>query len=129
MCSGMMVMTNIARTVYGQTDPDFGKALERLSLDTHNLPNGFKSYPRPVISEPSQLIIRQRLDIAYKRYQESGGKGLTTWLLSLEAKAIYEEALKMFFNYKIKYLENTATLEKAKKFYAGVPSVYVPLPQ
>jgi len=129
MCSGMMVMTNIARTVYGQIDPDFGKALERLSLDTHNLPKGFKPYPRPVISEPSQLIIRQKLDDSYKKYQDAGGKGITNWLQSSEAKAIYEEALKMFLNYKVKYHENAAILGKAKKFYAEVPRGYVPFPQ
>lgn len=122
MCSGMMVMTNIARTVYGQTDPDFGKALERLSLDTRGIPNGFKPYPRPVISEPVQSIIRQRLESAYKNYQDSGGKGITKWLRSSEAKAIYQDALKMFLNYKVKYPENAAILEKAQKFYADVPS-------
>ena len=38
-CSGMMKMVSMKRVVYGQSDPGFGKALERLSLDTHELPN------------------------------------------------------------------------------------------
>lgn len=123
MCSGMMVMTNIARTVYGQTDPDFGKALERLSLDSFcDIPNGFKPYPRPVVSEPVQSIIRLQLEKSYKNYQDSGGKAITKWLRSSEAKVIYQDALKMFLNYKVKYPENAAILEKAQKFYADVPS-------
>ncbi len=33
-CSGMMTLCSIERTVYGQTDPGFGKAMERLALDS-----------------------------------------------------------------------------------------------
>jgi len=127
MCSGMMVMTNIKRTVYGQTDPDFGKALERLCWDSHTLPNGFQPYPRCVKSETSKNIIRQRLDQAYGKYQQSGGKGITKWLLSAEAKEIYQNALKMFLNYQVKYPENIPILERAREYHDKVPSEYVPL--
>jgi tRNA(Arg) A34 adenosine deaminase TadA len=102
MCSGMMILTNIKRTVYGQTDPGYGRALERLALDSHTLPNGFYPYPRVVKSEPSKCIIRQRLDEAYKN---AGVRGITRWLRSDEAKKIYEDALNMFLNYKVKYPE------------------------
>lgn len=32
MCPGMMMLTSVPRTVYGETDPIYGEALERLSL-------------------------------------------------------------------------------------------------
>jgi len=62
------------------------------------LPNGYKPYPRKVISNCSKCIIYKKLDNAYK---EIGGS-LTGFLLSETAKEIFTEANKMFLNYKVK---------------------------
>ncbi|MFC1750915.1 nucleoside deaminase [Pseudomonadota bacterium] len=132
MCSGMMTLTQVTRTVYGQTDLDYGKALERLQLDSHSFtqPNGFEPYPRPVISDVLDSDIRRRIDTAYAAYQQSGGKGLTTWLRSDEAKGLYDSAFKAFNTYKVKHRENDAVLRKARDYYKKVVSAdYVPLPQ
>lgn len=132
MCSGMMTLTQVTRTVYGQTDPDYGRALERLQLDSHSFtqPNGFEPYPRPVISDALDSDIRRRIDAAYTTYQRSGGKGLTTWLRSDEAKALYDDAFKQFKNYKVKHRENKTVLRGALEYYEKeVSADYVPLPQ
>ncbi|HEY6320296.1 MAG TPA: deaminase, partial [Thermoanaerobaculia bacterium] len=49
MCSGMMVLQSVLRTVYGQKDPSFGDALERLAFDGERC-GGYPPYPRPVQS-------------------------------------------------------------------------------
>jgi tRNA(adenine34) deaminase len=127
MCSGMMVLQQIGRTVYGQTDPDYGKAIERLKLDSSSLPNGYKPYPRTqdLTSEPADNVFRKRIDAKYKEYQDAGGKSLTGWLLTDDAKAIYEEALTTFMNLDVKYFENIEIYQAAKAFYETVPDHYV----
>ncbi len=112
MCSGMMTQSKVARVVYGQTDPGFGKALERLQLDSRALPNGFPPYPRPVWSQPSQSPIRIQLDVAYMKVD----KGLTEWLRGEEAHKIYESAKKRLANYNCAFVENKAFLTEAQDF-------------
>ncbi|MFA7241332.1 MAG: nucleoside deaminase [Sulfuricellaceae bacterium] len=95
MCSGMMVLQSITRTVYGQADPGFGKALERLSLDTHALPellpeyyqDGYCPYPRGVISDPAKTDAYQQLNAAYAQYEKAGGKSITGFLLTDEVSS------------------------------------------
>lgn len=127
MCSGMMVLTNVARTVYGQTDPGFGKALERLALDSRKLADGYGPYPRKVISEASTSSIRKRLDAAYDKYQAGGGRSLTKWLRSPAAKAIYEDALRHLQSYRVRHPENQQVLDSALAYYKIVPDHYVEL--
>ena len=131
-CSGMMTLTSIARTVYGQTDPGFGKALERLALDTHKLPellpqqfkHGYKPYPRRVRSEPSKCRFRQELDDAYDPEQGS----LTRFLLTDEAKAIYMKAREALRSYEVKQEDNRAVLKEAIEFLNNeVKDDYTPL--
>jgi tRNA(adenine34) deaminase len=86
MCSGMMTLAEVSRCVYGQTDPSYGKALERLQFDSHTI-GGYLPYPRPVKSERSECFVRMALDAAYK-----GDSSLTSWLRTPEAKAIFQEA-------------------------------------
>ncbi len=112
MCSGMMTQSSVARTVYGQTDPAFGKALERLQLDSRALPNGYSPYPRPVRSEPSQSPVRIQLDVAYLKRD----MGLTAWLRTEEAHEIYKAANARLKSYKCSFPENEVVLEAAKKF-------------
>lgn len=130
MCSGMMVLTQVSRTVYGQTDPDYGNALQRLALDSSALPGGFKPYPRPVQSDASESPVRIALDNAYAKYMEGGGRGITTWLRSNDAKAIYDMAYRSFVDYRVGHLENQPILDKARAYLREVVTDhYMPLPQ
>lgn len=121
-CSGMMIQQSVKRTVYGQTDPDFGKAMERLQYNS--LPDGYGPYPRPVISELSRSPIAAELDRAYKA---NGSNGLTAWLLTDEAKGIYAKALDRLLNYPLRYKDNAPTLQAAQRYLATVPENYTPI--
>ncbi len=129
MCSGMMVLTSIKRTVYGQTDPGFGKALERLSLDSSHLHPGYNPYPRKVASEAADCDIRRQLDAAYEKYAQGGGRGITRWLRSEEAQAIYQEAWNRFMSMQVAFPENQPILAQARDFLVSVTDHYQPLPQ
>jgi tRNA(adenine34) deaminase len=129
MCSGMMVLTKVMRTVYGQTDPGYGKALERLALDSRSLPDGYAPYPRAVVSEASASSFRKRLDDAYARYEAGGGRSITGWLRSSAAKAIYQDAFDRFQRYQVRYPKNQIVLDRARAYYETVPNHYVELTQ
>lgn len=131
-CSGMMTLQSIKRTVYGQEDPGFGKAIERLELDTHELPellpekykNGYEPYPRAVISEQSKSVICRKINEAYA---EMGGS-ITGFLLSDEAKVIYDKAKEMLLNYQVKYEENEGIYKDAISFLNNeVTDHYTPI--
>lgn len=112
MCAGMMALQNINRTVYGQVDPGFGKAIERLALDSHDLPNGYCPYPRGVISDPSKTDIYQQLNSAYV---EAGGN-ITDFLLTDEARKIYENARRELLAFHVIHPENEKVLKNAINF-------------
>ena len=125
-CSGMMVLTSIKRTVYGQTDPGFGKALERLSLDSKKWnEDGFTPYPRAVISEKSKTRYCELLDIEYAKI----GGSITKFLLTDTSKNIYESAAKALQNYEVKYPENKVILKHAQETVSlvkpGVPTIII----
>ncbi len=125
-CSGMMVLTSIKRTVYGQTDPGFGKALERLSLDSKEWNvAGYTPYPRAVISEKSNTKYCEFLDIEYAKI----GGSITEFLLTDTSKRIYESAAKALQNYSVKYSENKEILAHAQATIAlvrpGVPTITI----
>ncbi len=111
-CSGMMTLVSISRTVYGQTDPGFGKALERLQLDSSSLPDGYEPYPRRVISDKSNSSFCEQLD---KAYANAGGS-ITKFLLTDNAKSIYKAAHQQLVNYKVKFPQNEEKLYKAIDF-------------
>jgi len=124
-CSGMMILTSVHRTVYGQADPGFGGALERLALDSKKWnENGYGPYPRKVISDKSQSEYCARLDKAY----EKAGGSITKFLLTDEAKEIFTEAVEDLNNYELKYPEeNRKILDQAKEtlkgVYPGIPVI------
>lgn len=124
-CSGMMTLQNIYRTVYGQKDPGFGDALERLELDSSSLKDGYKPYPRPVISDRSNISYCIQLEEAYSKYTASGH--ITDFLKSDEAKKIFESAYNDFMNYEAKNRENIQFLEESKKLVNSVSEDFVPL--
>ena len=126
-CSGMMVLCNIKRTVYGQTDPGFGKAIERLALDSKKWnENGYEPYPREVISDRSKTQYCLQLEEAYK---DTGGS-ITKFLLTGQARSIFAKATETLKNYKLKYPEeNKSVLAHAIKTLAyvkpGIPTICI----
>lgn len=129
MCSGMMTLTNVERTVWGQHDPGYGDALERLQYNSyhmdHGQQHGYKPYPRPVISQGSKTSIRAQLDASYDPDKDGG---ITSWLLTPAVKKIYEDAARQLQTFKVKHAaENKAVLAKAKAFLNGVPDHFVPI--
>jgi len=112
MCSGMMIISKVKETIYGETDPVGGKALERLSLDSSELPDGYLPYPDVTISKASNCIIRKELDEA----EEESGIFIYKFLMSDKAKEIYKKAYNMFVNYEVKYIANQTIYDNAKDF-------------
>ncbi len=112
MCSGMMTISKVKETVYGQTDPVGGKALDRLSLDSSELPDGYKPYPHVTISTPSDCTIRKELE----ETQKESGIFIYKFLMDDKAKDIYKKAYHLFINYKVQYEENQPIYENANGF-------------
>ena len=124
MCSGMMTLQSLKTTIYGQTDPGYGGALERLSLNSTALKDGWCPYPRGVQSVASPLAIRKEIDEAFARV----GGSITAWLITPEARALYEKAMHQLENYKVRSTENNPVLAEATGFLKKVPTQYTPIP-
>jgi tRNA(adenine34) deaminase len=122
MCSGMMVLQSVRRTVYGQGDPCFGDALERLAFDGEHC-GGYPPYPRPVQSVASTLGLRGRLETLYKEYCggqvscSSSNCSITDFLATAGAKQVYDEALAALRSYQPRFPENKPVLAAAQRFY------------
>ena len=135
MCSGMMMQQSVDRTVYGQTDFDFGKAIERMSFDFSQASDsegrsGFKPFPRLTQSEASKLPLRFDIDKAYLEVNPADGdrkEGMTSFLRSGKAKAFYDRAVEELKNYKLHFPENASVLADAQKYLAEVVPVLDPL--
>ena len=124
MCSGTMTLLSVRRTVWGQRDPDFGDAIQRLTLNSK--PPGYCPYPRGVISVEARNDITQAIDQAYCRAYDS--MPLTAWLASADARALYARANERLASYRVTYPENQPFLDEARRFLTGVPSTFVPIP-
>ena len=90
MCTAVMSMAGISRVYYGQSDTFFGKAAERLRMDTKSV-GGFSPYPRVsdciLVTSPLQ----QELEMSFKN---SRIKEITRWLATDQAKQIFEKHLR-----------------------------------
>lgn len=89
MCAATMSMAGIRKVYYGQSDPEFGKAAERLSLDS-SPQNGYKPYPRVLLSELCHSPMQRLLEEGFRK---SGMKEITKWLATDDAKKIFLENL------------------------------------
>ena len=125
MCGGMMTLTELPATVYGQTDPTYGKAIQRLEINSTSI-GGYPPYPRPVDSIMSTTAIREELDAAFAR--APSGTDVTVFLASEEAKQIHEDALRQFNGFQVEFPENEAVLEAAQAFLMRVPDQYTETP-
>jgi tRNA(Arg) A34 adenosine deaminase TadA len=120
MCSGMMSLTKITRTVYGQTDDNYpngavgyGRAIERIKLDSRAI-GGYPPYPRtPDRSDASSLSFRTALDYNFSHGSETD---ITAFLTSETARKIYEESTKLFYNYRVKFSQNQAVYDVTLAF-------------
>jgi len=106
MCAGMMAMTRVKRTVYGQNDVEFSHALERLAFDSKSI-GGYAPFPRKVISSPSPSNIRQELNKAFQEFLSiDSEKILAKFLSNDQAKTIFKNASQLFENFQVKFIEN-----------------------
>ena len=112
MCSGMMTVSKVKETIYGETDPVGGKTLKRLSLDSSELPDGYLPYPDVTVSKASDCIIRIELDEA----QKESGIFIYKFLMNDKAKEIYKKAYDAFIKYEVKYKDNQSIYDNAKEF-------------
>lgn len=125
MCAGMMYLTKLARTVYGQKDPTFGNAVERIAMDSGSLPGGYPPYPRKVASDGSTLYHRYWLELLYKAYRNKDPYfRISEFLQSREAKAVFEDAERSLLEFRVAFPENEPVLEQVLAFYREIPSGY-----
>ncbi len=123
MCSGMMVLQSVARTVYGQKDPSYGDALERLAFDGDHC-GGYPPYPRPVKSVASTLAARGQLEERFREFcAQKTPCSITDFLATPAAKQVYDDALAAFRRYQPRFPENKPILAAAQRFY----DAYVPV--
>lgn len=118
MCSGMMMQSNVLRTVYMQTDNGFGKNVERLTIDTRDAPvrfdgdetgqNGYVPAARPVISSMSSSEFRVELDVAWRNESATKQLVLTEWLRGETAQDIYRRARAKFEHYPLRFGDQRA---------------------
>ncbi|WP_444956913.1 deaminase [Microbulbifer sp. ZKSA002] len=123
MCSGMMIFLGVSRVVYGQTDPDYGKSIERLKQSYNgncgkensqcivDKPGNY--YTRRIISEPSKLVQKEKLDGAYFAYELKHGDQIVSFLLGGDAKEIYQESYRDFKNLNVRHKENQPIYHQA----------------
>lgn len=120
MCSGMMMLTSVPRTVYGQSDPSYGKAIERLELDS-----AYGPYPRHVESSPSISRERCRLDALYDKYRNVNKDAhITIFLTTDEAKKVYDDAYNDLLSFRVAFPENQPALDQAREYLKNVPEKY-----
>lgn len=110
-CSGMMALQKIRRVVYGQTDDRFGKAIERLALDSRAA-GGFEPYPRFPTSERARGDLAQEID----KSAASAGPGITDWLHTAMARELFERADRELAAFAPVHPENAALLQRALEF-------------
>lgn len=125
MCAGMMTLTELYATIYGQSDPGFGHALARLQLNSSSI-GGYCPYPRPVLSVAAKNQYRERLDEAYAKAPK--GTHITAWLTHPEIREIYEEAYQALLKFSPEHDENVNVLASAKAFLESVPDHYTAIP-
>lgn len=127
MCSGMMYLTSLPRTVYGQKDLSYkgrhgyGDAIERLQLNSTALKDGFPPYPRSnrIQSDGSNIYHRYWLDSLYKAWIDlsSENTSITTFLTTSQTKTVFEDARQLLFSYEVKYPKNTKVIKQARDYY------------
>ena len=93
MCAGMMTMTLVERTVFGQNDVEYSHTFERLAIDSRSI-GGYPPFPRQVIADPSPSYIKEELNTAYQDFlTHDTEKILAKFLVSEKAKSDISKSL------------------------------------
>jgi len=114
MCVGMMIMADVDRVVFGQRDPLWGQAAERLSFDSRAQGGGWPPYVRTLVSAPSASQFRSRLEESYRRQKEAA---ITEWLDGPDAEEIFMESVRTLQRFQPKHAANQALLDAARAQY------------
>lgn len=114
MCVGTMIMSNIERVIYGQHDPVWGQAAERLSFDSRAQERGMAPYPRRLVSLPSASEFRARLDEAYRPHRAAA---ITEWLAGVDAEEMFMESVRALQRFQPQHAPNRALLDAARAQY------------
>lgn len=119
MCSGMMTLNQVRRTVYGESDPEYGKALERLSFNSKACcgDKGYEPYPRAVISDQSPDAVSHSLDSAFLAFWKNGNSSITAFLSTEEARSLYKKANRQFLDFKVNHPVNQVYLDSAQSYF------------
>jgi len=124
MCAGMMTMARVLETIWGQKDPHFGDALERLAIDSSSI-GGYAPYPWVVPSRGVRSDIRIALEASYAQHEN---EHITEWLTWDSTRTLYQEALDLLLDYPLRYPENENVLSQALDVLDSVPAEYQHLP-
>lgn len=125
MCAGTMLMMQLSRAVYVQTDPDYGRVAERLAAGSRGegaLP------PYPVSLDIRQVDMKEArlLDQGYARSGQSNA--IIPFLRSEYARRVFEGAAQRLRNFR-SALGNQAVAESALRYLdTVVDSDYQPDP-
>ena len=115
MCSGMIAMTKASRVVYVQQDPAYGHTLD--ALNSIHYPRQYQEYT------PINMTEKKSIEAAFDTYkQKTGSSSITDFLLSNEARMIFQSAKIRLTNYSVKFTNNSIVLNKAIEFLAKVTS-------
>ncbi|MFT5139008.1 MAG: tRNA(adenine34) deaminase [Lysobacterales bacterium] len=128
MCTGMMSLTGVTRTVFGQEDPLYGNALERLAAD-HSKTGGDPPYPRLFKMELSPSPYASQLTEARSK---SPDQNMVRWLRSEEARSIYAAAHTELLSLDAEELKSDTgrfAIDRARAFLEDVSSSYIERPE
>jgi tRNA(adenine34) deaminase len=119
MCSGMMTLTQVTRTVFGQSDPDYGAALQRLQLDSRPCgPAGYGPYPRAVQVSQAPDAVSCAIDSAYDRHRNTR---IVQFLATPPTRTLYARAAAQLQQYRAQHPANQLRLDSARRFLARLP--------
>ncbi|MBQ4874754.1 MAG: hypothetical protein HRK26_01395 [Rickettsiaceae bacterium H1] len=117
-------MTELTKAVFvqsefpfGENKVSFGKTLERLAVNFGD----FTSYPWLTSSAKSMHSIAEEFDRSYENYKKKMEMhGAENFLITAEAKSLFNKGVEMPLNYKIKYSENERVYLHAKDYYRNI---------
>lgn len=121
MCSGMMVFLEVDTVKYIQTDPSYGKNIERLAQDWVDStgvrhPANQRCTRIRSISLQETCFASEMLDKGYELYgKNKSEKSLAEFLKTKRAFEIYRKADTLIRNWKLIYPANRTLLQNAHK--------------
>lgn len=121
MCSGMMIFLEVDTVKYVQTDPDYGKNIERLAQEWtdakgHTHPANDRCTRIKSVSLEKKCYLSAFLDKGYFKYKSMNpDNSLSEYLQTKKARKIYKSADLLLRRWQIIYPENQKLLDSARK--------------